>query len=121
MQTNITDKDRLNTLNALFIQEGKTAENGLPFSRNKLDYLRPLMVRLKQIPSKNRLENLNDHSAIMLRQMIDELLLEITAQVSWSVGPKKNGNRKKVLSDFGLLIWNQMANPILITSSKVAC
>lgn len=116
----ITDKDRLKTLNVLFNQEGKTDAQHLPFSRKKLDYLRPLKIRLTQVSSKEKPEALSNHSAIMLRQMIDELLLEITAQVNWSVGAKGINRKKKTLSDYGLIIWNQMANPILPTTAKVA-
>lgn len=116
----ITDKDRLRTLNVLFIQEGKTGAQQLPFSRNKLDYLRPLMIRLKQVSTKDFHGAFTNHSAIMLRQMIDELLLEITAQVNWSMGTRRNEKRKQVLSDFGLVVWSQMANPVLTTPAKVA-
>ena len=120
MQTNITDKDRLNTLNALFIQEGKTAENGLPFSRNKLDYLRPLMVRLNQVSAKNEPVLESNHSATMLRQMIDELLLEITAQVNWSFGSISTLKRRKVVADYGLILWNQFTVQEFSPATQVA-
>lgn len=120
MGISITDKDRLRTLNVLFNQEGLTDAQQLPFSRKKLDYLRPLKIRLTQVSNNGTPEATSSHSAIMLRQMIDELLLEITAQVNWSIGAKRSAKSKKALGDFGLIIWNQMANPILSTTANVA-
>ncbi|MFT4526720.1 MAG: hypothetical protein ACI85F_002897 [Bacteroidia bacterium] len=120
MGMSITDIDRLNTLNMLFIQEGKTDAHELPFSRNKLDYLRPLMVRLNQVSSKVNTSTSDVHSSTMLRQMIDELLLEITAQVNWSIGSKRTTKRKRIISEYGLILWNQFANPVLSTTAKVA-
>ena len=116
---NRTDMERLNTLKALFNQEEKVGAQELPFSKSKLDYLRPLMIRLNQI-SGNHYIGVENHSEIMLRQMIDELLLEITAQINWSVGTGNTIKRQKVLGDFGLLTWNQFTNPFQPTTAQVA-
>ena len=104
MGKQITDKDRITTLKALFSKE----ESPLPFSKQKLDYLKPLSHRLNQLNPSNSAGG--DHSLIMLRQMIDELLMEITAQIKWSIGEARTGKNNKVLNQFGLMPWSRTVN-----------
>lgn len=114
MGKHITDKDRFATLQILFSRE----EKHLPFSKQKLDYLKPLSHRLNQLSNSGRVSG--DHSLIMLRQMIDELLIEITAQVNWTVGETRTGKNKKVLNQFRLIPWNQSDEILPQTQVKVA-
>ena len=114
MGKHITDKDRFATLQILFSRE----EKQLPFSKQKLDYLKPLSHRLSQLSTSGQM--VGDHSLIMLRQMIDELLIEITAQVNWSVGETRTGRSKKVLSQFRLIPWNQVGDNLPESQVKVA-
>lgn len=114
MGKHITDKDRFATLQTLFSREGKP----LPFSKEKLDYLKPLSHRLNQLSASGQM--VGDHSLIMLRQMIDELLIEIAAQVNWSLGETRTGRNKKVLNQFRLIPWNQVEDNLPESQVKVA-
>ena len=115
MGNNITDNDRLKALRLLFAKD----ESNLPFSRQKLEYLKPLSRKLSQLTIGNGLEEY--HSSIMLREMIDELLVEITAQINWSIGETGTGTtNKRVLSKYGLNPWNRIFTSSITQPAQVA-
>ena len=94
---NLTDIQRVETLNNVYQKGISTSAENLAFSSDKLVYVKPFIGRL--LNSQN-VEDIT--SRAMIRQVIDELLADIVDEVSLSVSRTRPGKLNKALADYGL-------------------
>ena len=116
----ISDKERLNTISILTSKEGVEISRDHLFSPEKLNHIRPLGHRLGQVMKRKKSNMTNNISIKMLRRMIDEVLLEVTAQVNWSLSKTSGASKRKIMHELGLTRWESMTGTDITLQSKVA-
>jgi hypothetical protein len=112
----VTDKDRLQALRRLAIKTGRYSGGKLPFRSEQLRYTSAFLNRFsKSLADGDQRE---DHSMLMVRSMVDEYLVEITAQIDWF--ERANGtSERRFVREFGLSLWDQNS-PSINSTIKVA-
>ena len=105
----VTDRDRLVALRRLAVKAGRHRNGSLPFGNDQLRYTSAFLDRFSR--SVTQKDSQNDASMLMVRKMVDEYLLEITAQINWF--ERANGaNKKNFVDEFGLGLWDSNSGKI---------
>lgn len=102
----VTDKDRLVALRRLAVKTGRIGSKQLPFRSDQLRYTSTFLNRFSNSVAQR--ENGDGHSMLMVRKMVDEYLLEITAQINW-YAQANNADTKKIVNEFGLKLWDHQS------------
>lgn len=103
----VTDKDRLVALKRLSVKTGRYGSKQLPFRSDQLRYTTTFLNRFSNSVAQR--ENGDGHSMLMVRKMVDEYLLEITAQINW-YAQANNSDTKRYVEEFGLKLWDHQSS-----------
>lgn len=99
----VTDKDRLVALKRLAVKTARYNDGRLPFGADQLRYISAFLGRFTKCVAERN--GNNDPSMLMVRSMVDEYLVEITAQINWFT--RVNGfPTENYLREFGLDQWS---------------
>lgn len=100
----VTDKDRLVALRRLAVKTSRYgSKQQLPFRSEQLRYTTTFLNRFSNSVAQRN--NGDGHSMLMVRKMVDEYLLEITAQINW-FAQTNNSDTKRFVDEFGLKLWD---------------
>jgi len=102
--TTFTDEKRLEVLSTIYKKGMSTPERELAFSSEKLIYLKPFLTKLQNdvcraVPSLA--------SLIAVRQVIDELLLDIKEEVDATCSRIGTKRAKKLSFEYGLHLFSE--------------
>lgn len=112
----LTDQERVQTLNSVYQKGLSTSKENLAFSSDKLVYLKPFISKLQNENNLN--ENLG--SRVMVRQIVDELLLDIAAEITATCGGLGK-EVSRVAAEYGLtLLLSPSSTEAQVYYNKVA-
>ena len=94
-----TDAERLQALKVAYQKAVTTPKENLAFSSDMMKYLKPFISKLN-----NEIEcGENENSSTSLRQIIDELLIDIWDEVEYSYSKFDSTSKVRMTTEYGVV------------------
>ena len=115
--TTLTDNQRLEALKTIYKKGLCTSKEDLAFSADKLVYLKPFLTKL-QIEVTDEVPNIS--SLAIIRQVVDELLMDIWEEIEATCFRVTEKRAEKMIADYGLQLKTVPFEASYYYASKVA-
>ena len=113
----LTDQRRLEVLNTIYRKGLSTPPSELAFSSDKLVYLKPFLTKLQNDTCES-VPSLSKRS--MVRQVIDELLLDIKEEIDATCARVSEKRAQKLAFEYGLHLLTEQYKENFYYAKKVA-